>query len=199
MKKLLIALLLLDIVAAQNSDDIVNNLIVPAVVVCVFLYGVISFFKFPKPMALIASLGLTALAYLLGAIQTFSSTVLSMGGLASTGIYIGLFLVGAFFASRSVGGRRKAVRYIDVRRMSRRQISQEMNNIEKRMNELQAKLERVKIQEHNLELQYSNSKSPQISKELDRVRKLKNELSDALDMLVERREACKRAYREATA
>jgi hypothetical protein len=199
MKAFLLILLFLNIAAAQNGgSDIINGLIVPTVVVCVLAYGVFSFFKLPKVMSLIVSVALTALSYFLGTIQSFSSIVLSMGGLASTGVYISLFLLGTMLASRSVGGRKKMVKYIDARRMSRKQLSQEMTNIERRMSDLQARLEKIKIQEHSLELQFSNNKNPQIAKELDRVRKLKNELSDALDMLIERREAYKRAYREAT-
>jgi len=200
MKIFLLILLFLNTAAAQAAgNDVVNSLIVPMVVTAVLIYGAISFFRLPKIIALSASIGLTALSYFFGFIQTFSSIILSMGSLASTGIYIGLFLLGSLLASRSISGKRKIVKYTDIRRMSRKQLSQEMTNIEKRMSDLQARLERLKIQEHNLELQFSNNKSPQISRELERVRQLKNELSDVLDMLIERREACKRAYREATA
>jgi hypothetical protein len=199
MKTLLLLLLFLNIASAQNGgSDIINGLIVPTVVICVLVYGVFSFLKIHRVVSLIVSVALTFLSYFLGTIQSFSSIVLSMGGLASTGVYISLFLLGTMLASRSVGGRKKMVKYIDARRMSRKQLSQEMTNIERRMSDLQARLEKIKIQEHNLELQFSNNKNPQTAKELDRVRKLKNELSDALDMLIERREAYKRAYREAT-
>jgi ABC-type multidrug transport system fused ATPase/permease subunit len=180
------------------SQDLVNGVVVPIIVLAVALYGFLSFLRLPKMFALLASLALIGFAYVSGLILSFSSLILSLGSLASTGVYIALFLLGASLASRSKGIKRKAVRYVDVKRMNRRQLSQEMTNIEKRMIELQNRLEKVKIQEHNLELQFANDKSSQVLKELEKVRKLKNELSDALDMLIERREACKRAYREAT-
>jgi len=199
MKKLFLLLFLLDFVAAQSTEsDIVNGLIVPTVVFGVFIYGTVSFLRFPKIVVLTASIVLTAISYILGITSSFSSIISSMGDLASTGVYITLFLLGAFLASRSVYRRKKVVKYFDVRRMNRRQLSQEMSNIEKRMVDLQSKIESIKLQEHNLELQFANNKNPQISKELERIRKLKNELSDSLDILIERREACKRAYAEST-
>jgi hypothetical protein len=182
---------------ALASQDLVNGVVVPIIVLAVAIYGFLSFLRLPKMFALLSSLALIGFAYVSGLILSFSSLILSLGSLASTGVYIGLFLLGASLASRSKGIKRKAVRYVDVKRMNRKQLSQEMTNIEKRMVELQNRLEKVKIQEHNLELQFANDKSPQVLKELEKVRKLKNELSDALDMLIERREACKRAYREA--
>ena len=182
---------------APASQDLVNGVVVPIIVLAVALYGFLSFLRLPKMFALLASLALIGFGYISGLILSFSSLVLSLGSLASTGVYIALFLLGASLASRSRGIKRKTVRYVDIKRMNRKQLSQEMTNIEKRMIELQNRLEKVKIQEHNLELQFANDKSPQVLKELEKVRKLKNELSDTLDMLIERREACKRAYREA--
>ncbi|MCX8178303.1 MAG: hypothetical protein N3D75_00535 [Candidatus Aenigmarchaeota archaeon] len=199
MKFIFLILLFLNVVSAQTTDY-VNAVIVPGIVLLVFAYGLISFFKLPKIASLVLSVALIGVAYVSGIINAFASMALSFGGLASTGLYIGLFLVGATLASRSAGGKpKKAVKYADARKMSRKQISQEMNSIEKRIVQLQSKLESVKIQEHNLELKFSTSKSPEIAKELERIRKIKNELSDAMDMMIERKEYYKKAYREATA
>ncbi|MEM5877830.1 MAG: hypothetical protein QXF12_03020 [Candidatus Aenigmatarchaeota archaeon] len=199
MKFIFLILLFLNAVSAQTTDY-VNAVIVPGIVLLVFAYGLISFFKLPKIASLVLSVVLIGVAYVSGIINEFASMALSFGGLASTGLYIGLFLVGATLASRSAGGRpKKSVKYADARKMSRKQISQEMNSIEKRIVQLQSKLESVKIQEHNLELKFSTSKSPEVAKELERIRKIKNELSDAMDMMVERKEYYKKAYREATA
>jgi len=199
MKELLLVLLFLNIAYAQANEDYVNSIIVPSIVLFVFAYGITSFLRMPQILSILASLALTALAYISGAIRLFSAFALSLGSLASTGIYIGVFILGAMLASKKQGGKRRALRYADVRKMNRKQISQEMSNIEKRLVEIQSKLDNVKIQEHNLELQFANNKDPKTSKELERIRKIKNELSDALDMLIERREHYKRAYREATA
>lgn len=195
MKHLLLILLIFNLVAAQTGD-FVNSVVVPEIVLFVLVFGAFSFIRLPKLIALLISLGVAALAYVSGIILTISSLVLSLGGLASTGIYILGFLVGAMLISRQQV-KPKKMGFLDVRRMSRKQISQEMSNLEKKIVELQARLEKIKIQEHNLELQFAATKSSQVSKELDRIRKVKNELSDALDALIERREVCKRAYRQA--
>ncbi|MEM5777380.1 MAG: hypothetical protein QXJ06_02940 [Candidatus Aenigmatarchaeota archaeon] len=198
MREFLLILLSFNIVTAQVNTDYVNALIVPSIVLFVFLYGILSFVKIPQIFSIIVSLALISFAYISGLINIFSSYTLSLGSLASTGIYIGIFLLGAMLASKKGIKGKKIMRYTDVRSMNRKQISQEMSNIEKRLVELQTRLEKVKIQEHNLELQFANSKNPQFSKELERIRKIKNELSDALDMLIERREHYKRVYREAS-
>ncbi|MBU5689897.1 MAG: hypothetical protein QXM68_01720 [Candidatus Aenigmatarchaeota archaeon] len=200
MKKILWVLFFLNIVAAQPAQDYVNAVIVPSIVLFVFVFGIISLLKFPRIISLLASAALTTVAFILGFVKTFSSVTLSLGGLASTGIYIGMFLLGAMLISRqSPSANKKMVRYSDARKMSRKQISQEMSNIEKKIVQMQSKLESVKIQEHNLELKFSTSKSHEIAKELERIRKIKNELSDAIDMMIERKEYYKKAYREATA
>ncbi|MCS7135264.1 MAG: hypothetical protein N3E38_00520 [Candidatus Aenigmarchaeota archaeon] len=195
MKYLLSILLIFNLVAAQTGD-FVNSIVVPEIVLFILAFGILSFIKLPKLIALLISLGVAALAYISGIILTISSVVLSLGGLASTGIYILGFLVGAMLISRQQV-KPKKMGFLDVRRMSRKQISQEMSSLEKKIVELQARLEKIKIQEHNLELQFAATKSSQVSKELDRIRRVKNELSDALDALIERREVCKRAYRQA--
>lgn len=198
MKWLLLIPLSFSLVSAQTNVDYINAFIVPSIVLFVLFYGILSFVKVPQIFSIIISLGLTAFSYFFGIVNSFSSFALSLGSLGSTGIYIGIFLLGAILASKKQNRAKKLVKYNDVRRMSRKQISQEMSNIEKRLVELQGRLENIKIQEHNLELQFANNKDPKIFKELERVRKIKNELSDALDMLIERREHYKRIYREAT-
>ncbi len=197
MRKIILFLLFFNVAYAQNNQDFVNSFIVPSIVLLVFTYGGLNFIRIPKIPALVMSIALIIFAYFIGFLNAFSSFVLKLGSLTSTGIYISLFLLGSMLASRT-GFSSKKVKFADVRKMNRKQISQEMSNIEKRLVEMQNKLEKLKIQEHNLELQFANNKSNELLKELERVRRLKNELSDTLDMLIERREAFKRAYREST-
>lgn len=197
--KFIIILLFLNIVSAQ-STDYVNVFIVPGVVLFVLLYGLISLLKLPKLISLFLSITMILGAYILGFVNIFSNIVLSFGSLASTGLYIGLFLFGSILASKTIAKKpSKKLNFADARKMSRKQLSDEMNNIEKRIVQMQSKLESVKIQEHNLELNFSTSKSAEVAKELERLRKIKNELSDAIDMMMERKEYYKKAYREATA
>lgn len=193
---LTILLLSFNLVSAQNGQDFVNMIIVPSIVIFIFLFGIVSFLKFPKIISLVFSLSITGFFYMTNIIQKISATIASLGGLASTGIYILLFLLGATLASKTSIKSKKAIRLADIRRMNRSQISMEMGNIEKRIAELQGKIENLKIQEHNLEIQFASSRDAKILKELEKLRKIKNEMSDALDMLIEKREYYKRSYRE---
>ncbi|MFH8080379.1 MAG: hypothetical protein QXO84_00660 [Candidatus Aenigmatarchaeota archaeon] len=196
MKWFLLALLLIKIVSAQNQD-FVNAVIVPEIVLLVLTFGFFSFIRFPKIFAFAAATIIAIAAYVAGIVTSFSSIILSLGSLVSTTIYIVLFLFGAMLISKNQVNIKKAKKLVDVRKMNRNQLSKEMSSLEKRIIELQNKIENIKIKEHNLELEFAVKKSPEISAELERLRKIKNELSDALDILMERREACKRAYREA--
>jgi len=200
--KILIGILIsFSIVLAQPivTGDFVNELIVPGVTIFVLAFGLFSLARLPKYLAGIMGAGVTGLLVMSGVLTSISSIILKMGSLLSTLIYIVLFFVGAMFISRSDSrkGKQKIAPY-QVRGIQRKQIATTITQIEKRLAEVENKLKNVKIRESNLELTFSQNKSPQVIKELERVRKMKNDLALMRDSLLEQRDAYKRIYREAT-
>lgn len=186
----------------KASGDFVNGTVVPSVVLFIVIWGIASLMRLPRYTGAILAAAATAGLFFLGIVKILSSVLLAMGGLATTGIYIVLFLVGAMLISKSKPGGARAgagkTNYYAARSMNRKQIAAEMNNIEKRLIEAQHRLNKFKIQEHNTEIRFANEKTPEVVRELERARKMKNELTDVMDMLLEKREMYKRAYREAT-
>lgn len=204
MKKIIILLTILfslSFAYAQEREqsDFINTIITPSVVILVLIFGVLSVFKLPKFIGGILSLVATAGLFFMGFIESFASLILSFGSLVSTLTYIGLFLIGAMLISRTDNRKTKRdANYYAIRKMNRKQIAQEISNIEKRLVDVNNRLNKLKIQEHNLELRFANEKTPQVVKDLEKIRKLKNELNDLMDTLLENKEMYKRAYREAT-
>lgn len=204
MKKIIILVTILfslSFVYAQEQEqvDFVNTIITPSVVIFVLIFGILSVFKLPKFIGGTLSMIATAGLFFMGSIESFALLVLSFGGLISTLVYIGLFLIGAMLISRTSNRRVKtSLNYYAIRKMNRKQIAQEISNVEKMLVDVNNRLDRLKVQEHNLELKFANEKTQQIVKDLQKIRKLKNELTDVMDMLLEKKEIYKRAYREAT-